>query len=75
MFERVGEGLGYFLARLVCKEGGLRELEEGLKKFFKEIENSAKISFEFSSELNDKLVTKSKCPIYRVFKSGVKMVA
>ncbi|MBO8182535.1 MAG: hypothetical protein H0Z28_07050 [Archaeoglobus sp.] len=50
------------------KVSGLKELSEVLDWFFNEIERVAaekSVKFEFSSEIGDRLLTKSKCPIYR----------
>ena len=66
MLDEIGDRVGNFLGRLVCEKGGLEELKRGLEKFFNEVEKSVK--FEFSAELGDKLITKSKCPIHKYFK-------
>ncbi|RLI78265.1 hypothetical protein DRP05_07805 [Archaeoglobales archaeon] len=42
---------------------GLDGLQEGYRKFFGEVKYY--VDFEFSSELGDKLITISKCPIHR----------
>lgn len=59
------EKVGYFLGKLAKEEDGLEGLRKGLEKFFgelKEIED-----FEFSSEMGEKLITRSKCPIFKYF--------
>jgi hypothetical protein len=57
--------VGYFLGKLVKVEEGLEGLKKGFEKFFGELKEFQ--DFEFSAELSDKLITKSKCPIHRYF--------
>ena len=71
------EKIGYFLGRLVRegkedkdkeKENELESLKKGFEKLFGELENELKGSvFQFQAELGEKLVTKSKCPIYKYY--------
>ncbi|MDI3502429.1 MAG: hypothetical protein PWR09_554 [Archaeoglobi archaeon] len=61
------EEVGKFFGKLTkVEDDGLRGLENGLKKFFKSLEDFK--DFQFSSETEDgRLITKSKCPIYTLF--------
>ena len=61
------EKMGYFFGRLARSEDGLSGLKNGLEKFFDELKEFK--DFEFSSEfVNGKLVTRSRCPIYKYLK-------
>jgi len=59
------EKVGYFLGKLAKSEDGLEGLKRGFEKFFGELKEFQ--DFDFSAELKGKLVTKSKCPIYKHF--------
>ncbi len=63
MIGSVAEKVGEFFGRLVKMRDGLEGLRNGFQKFFGEAKYY--VDFEFSSELGDKLVTTSRCPIYR----------
>ncbi|ADB57723.1 hypothetical protein [Archaeoglobus profundus] len=60
------EKVGYFLGKLVKVEDGLSGLKKGFEKFFNELKEFQ--DFEFSAKITeDKLITKSKCPIHKYF--------
>ena len=63
MIGSVAEKVGEFFGRLVKMRDGLEGLRNGFQKFFGEARDY--VDFEFSSELGDKLVTTSRCPIHR----------
>ncbi len=75
MLRVLGEELGKFVARGVMRvkdfRGDLAGLDELLKEFFKEVERilpeKYSTKFEYSSELGKTLITRSKCPVYRIY--------
>ena len=69
----VVEKAGEFLGRLVKMKDGLEGLQYGFQKFFGEAKDY--VDFKFSSELGDKLVTASRCPIHTTCRYGVKSTA
>ncbi|HDN74259.1 MAG TPA: hypothetical protein ENG16_04470 [Archaeoglobus sp.] len=65
MIDRVG----CFLGKLVREDGGLMGLRKGLEKFFDELKEFEDFQFSVSVMVKDKkIVTRSKCPIYKYFR-------
>ena len=63
MIGNVVEKAGEFFGKLVKSGEGLEGLQDGFQKFFRDAREY--VDFDFSSELGDKLVTTSRCPIHR----------
>jgi len=60
--------IGYFLGRLAREKDGLIGLKNGLEKFFDELKEFEDFQFSVSVKAKDKkIVTRSKCPIYKHF--------
>ena len=63
MIGNVVEKAGEFFGKLVKSGERLEGLQDGFQKFFRDAREY--VDFDFSSELGDKLVTTSRCPIHR----------